>query len=155
MKLPPAVWGPFFWHTIHIVALGYPNEPSYAHKRAAKEFFESLAHLIPCPVCRDHYVVYLQKMPISPHLDRRVDLFRWTVELHNVVNVSLGKQRVTELEALAFYRRIGGRGKSPVINQESLDEVDMRSMIKGGFLGAGLLFAVGGILWWTSRGSRE
>ena len=151
MRLPPAVWGPFFWHTIHITALGYPNDPSYAHKRAAKEFFESLVHLIPCPTCREHYTIHLQKMPITPHLDRRDDLFRWTVELHNVVNQSLGKPRYTEQESLMFYKRIGARGKSPVINQDHLDEVDMRSMIKGGFLGCGLVLAVGGALWWASR----
>ncbi len=152
MRLPPTVWGPFFWHTIHITALGYPKDPSYAHKRAAKEFFESLAHLIPCPKCRDHYSLHLQKMPITPHLDRREDLFRWTVALHNVVNESLGKPHYTEAEALMFYRRIGARGKSPVINQDHLDEVDVRSMIKGGFLGAGLVLAAGGLLWWSTRG---
>ena len=26
MQLSPTVWGPFFWHTIHVVALGYPKE---------------------------------------------------------------------------------------------------------------------------------
>jgi hypothetical protein len=154
MRLPPTVWGPFFWHTIHIVALGYPKDPSYAQKRAAKEFFESLGHLIPCPTCRDHYVVHMNKMPITPHLDRKEDLFRWTVELHNVVNQSLGKPIYTEAEALMFYRRIGAREKSPVINQDHLDEVDIRSMIKGGFLGAGLVMAAGGLLWWTTRGDR-
>ena len=42
MNIPPTVWGPFFWLTIHIVALGYPSNPTHAHKKAAKEFFESL-----------------------------------------------------------------------------------------------------------------
>ena len=72
--------------------------------------------------------------------------------LHNEVNKSLGKPIVTELEALAFYRRIGARGKSPVINQDHLDEVDMRSMLKGGFIGAGVVLAAGALLWWTSKG---
>ena len=45
--MPPEVWGPLFWHTIHIVALGYPENPSYAHKKAVKEFFEYLRHLFP------------------------------------------------------------------------------------------------------------
>lgn len=152
MKLQPAVWGPFFWHTIHIVALAYPSEPSYAHKRAAKEFFESLVHLIPCPICRDHYQKHLQKFPLTPHLDRRADLFKWTVVLHNEVNTSLGKPTVSELEALTFYKRIGARGKSPVINQEHLDEVDIRSMLKGGFIGAGIVLAAGAALWWVNKG---
>jgi len=151
MKLPPTVWGPLLWHTIHITALGYSNEPTYSQKRAAKDFFESLVHLIPCPVCRGHYETHLQKYPISPHLDKRIDLFRWTVNLHNEVNKSLGKPTQTEMEVVYFYKRIGAREKSPVINQDTLDEVDIRSMLKGGFVGAGLTFLAGSLLWWTTK----
>lgn len=152
MRLPPAVWGPFFWHTIHITALAYPKDPSYAHKRAAKEFFEALAHLIPCPVCQEHYKEHMQRMPITPHLDRKEDLFKWTVTLHNAVNKSLGKPEYTEEESILFYRRLGIRGRTPVINQDFFDEVDIRSMVKGGFLGAGVVLAAGGLLWWASKG---
>ena len=38
MHLPPEIWGPMFWSTLHIVSLAYPEEPTYAEKRAAKEF---------------------------------------------------------------------------------------------------------------------
>jgi hypothetical protein len=154
MRLPPTVWGPFFWHTLHIIALSYPAQPSYAHKRAAKDFIEGFAHLIPCPKCREHYQTHLQKYPISPHLDRRDDLFRWTVNVHNEVNKSLGRPIVSEIESINFYRRIGARGTSPVINQNDLDEVDMRSMIKGGIMGAGVVILAGGILWWTTKGEK-
>ena len=154
MRLPPTVWGPLFWHTIHITALGYSNEPTYSQKRAAKEFFEALAHLIPCPLCRSHYETHLQKYPISPHLDKRIDLFRWTVNLHNEVNKSLGKPTQTEMEVVYFYKRIGAREKSPVINQDTLDEVDIRSMLKGGFVGAGLTFLAGSLLWWTTKSEK-
>lgn len=154
MRLPPAVWGPFFWHTMHIMALSYPEKPSYAHKRAAKDFFESLAHLIPCPKCREHYSTHLQKVPISPHLDRREDLFRWTVAVHNEVNKMLEKPLVTEKESVLFYKRIGTRGTSPVISQNDLDEIDMRSMVKGGLIGGGVVFFAGSLLWWTTRGEK-
>lgn len=150
MRMPPTVWGPLFWHTMHIVALGYPQSPTYAQKRAAKEFYESLAFVIPCAVCREHYEKHLQKFPISPHLDRRDDLFRWTVMLHNEVNVMLGKPKVMEHEALYFYRRMGARGTSPVLTSEVVDELDLRSMIKGGFIGGGLVFGVGLLLWMSS-----
>lgn len=154
MRLPPAVWGPFFWHTMHIMALSYPEKPTYAHKRAAKDFFESLAHLIPCPKCREHYSTHLQKVPISPHLDRREDLFRWTVAVHNEVNKMLEKPLVTEKESVLFYKRIGTRGTSPVISQNDLDEIDMRSMVKGGLIGGGVVFFAGALLWWTTRGEK-
>jgi len=150
MKLPPSVWGPIFWHTIHITALGYPTEPSYAHKRSAKEFYESLGVLIPCPVCREHYQTYLQKMPITPHLDRRDDLFKWTVELHNEVNTLLNKPRRSEGEVIYFYRRIGARGKNVVVNQDTLDELDLRSMLTGSCIGAGIVLVVGSVLYFSS-----
>ena len=152
MRFPPSVWGPIFWHTIHVTALAYPENPSYAQKRAAKEFYESLAHLIPCPKCRDHYQTHLQKMPITPHLDRRADLFRWTVEMHNTVNKMLEKPIVKEAESLQFYKRIGARERSPFITQDDLDEIDLRSMIKGGMIGAGVVVAAGALLWWSTRG---
>jgi len=154
MRLPPSVWGPIFWHTIHLVAISYPADPSYAHKRAAKEFYESFAHLIPCPKCREHYQTHLQKIPLSPHLDRRADLFRWTVNLHNEVNKNLGKATVTEMEAINFYKRIGARGVTPVISPDDLDEIDMRSMVKGGLIGASVVLAAAGLLWWTTRGEK-
>jgi len=154
MKLPPSVWGPLFWHTIHITALGYPQNPSYAQKRAAKEFYESLSFLIPCPVCREHYQTHLQKMPLTPHLDTRQDLFKWTVELHNEVNTLLGKPRLLESEVIYYYRRIGARGKNPVINQDILDEMDLRSVIKGASIGAGIVLVAGSLLWFSTLPSK-
>ena len=152
MYLPPSSWGPFFWHTIHIVALGYPQSPSYSHKKAAKEFYESLTFLIPCPVCREHYVEYLREMPISPFLDRRDDLFKWTVELHNRVNVKLGKRKYTEMEAIQFYTRLGASTRSPVVTPDDFAEADLRAMIKGLGLGVAATVTVGGLLWWFQKG---
>jgi hypothetical protein len=118
-----------------------------------KEFFESLAIIIPCPKCREHYTKHLQIMPITPHLDRRQDLFKWTVLLHNEVNESIGKPRVTDAEAIFFYRRLGARGTTPVINQEILDELDLRSAIKGGLLGGGIVLGAAVILWLSTKGN--
>jgi len=125
MHIPPETWGPFFWHTFHITALGYPSDPSYAHKKAAKEFFESLKFLIPCPICRDHYEQHLAKYPITPHLDRRSDLFKWTVLLHNEVNKMLEKRIYTENEVLIYYKRLGARGRSPVWTPDDFAEAEI------------------------------
>lgn len=136
MHLAPHVWGPIFWHTIHIVALGYPvQQPSYATKRAAKEFYESLSMLIPCPVCREHYAKYIVENPISPSLDKRADLFRWTVNIHNIVNKSLGKPQVSEQEAIAFYTKLGERNRSPLWKPDDFKEIETRSLIKGAVYG--------------------
>ena len=143
MRLPPETWGPLFWSVIHITALAYPKNPSYSDKKAAKEFFEALQFILPCPICREHLKVHLVKFPITPHLDRREDLFKWTVNLHNEVNKSLNKATYTEIEALAYIKRLGERKTSPMITKDMLNETDMRSMIKGGFMGGAVVFTVG------------
>jgi len=154
MKLPPSVWGPFFWHTIHIVAIAYSKQPTYSDKKAAKEFFESLQNLLPCPVCREHLKIHLRKYPITPHLDRKEDLFKWTVMLHNEVNISINKPTMTELEVLYYIKRLGARNTTPVINSDMLDEIDMRSMVKGGFIGGGLTFLAGLGIYYFSKNDR-
>lgn len=155
MRFPPTVWGPMFWHVLHVVALSYPSNPTYAQKRAAKEFYESMAELIPCPICREHYKQHIQKLPLSPHLDRRDDLFRWTVEVHNEVNKLLGKPMVTEAESIKYYLRLGARDRSPFITTVDLEEIDARSMMKGAILGATLVGIAGGLLWWSTSGEKS
>jgi len=147
MKIPPEIWGPFFWHTIHITALGYPSEPSYAHKKAAKELFESLTLLIPCPICKDHYIEHLSKYPITPHLDRRSDLFRWTLLLHNEVNKSLGKPTLTETDVLRGYERLGNLKRSPIWTPDDFAEADWKARVQGIALGIGITTIAAGIFW--------
>jgi hypothetical protein len=154
LKLTPSVWGPPMWFTIHIIALGYSSKPTYGDKKAAKEFFESLQFLIPCPQCREHYKEHLSKYPIIPHLDRKEDLFKYTVMLHNEVNKSLNKPQFTEVEALLYIKRLGLRNESPMVTKEMFEEIDMRSMVKGGFVGAGLTFVTGCAIYYFSRSDR-
>jgi hypothetical protein len=76
------------------------------------------------------------------------------VNVHNAVNKSLDKPIISEKESIMFYARIGTRGTSPVINQADLDETDMRSMVKGGLIGGGVVFFAGALLWWTTKGEK-
>jgi hypothetical protein len=152
MNLPPTVWGPFFWLTIHITALAYPTKPSYTDKRAAKQFFESLANLLPCPVCREHYKQHLTKLPLLPHLDNRKDLFKWTVDLHNSVNATQGKPQWTVEEAINYIKLLGERQRSPIITGRDFSEQHMESFLKGILIGGGAVAAGAAILYWL-RGS--
>ena len=151
MHVPPEVWGPFFWHTIHIAALGYPQQPSYSDKKAAKEFFESLQYLIPCPICKQHYVSHLAKIPVGPSLDDRKDLFRWTIDLHNDVNEMLGKRKYTETEVIQYYTRLGKRGRSPVVTAQDFMEADQQAMLKGAAAGIAVMAVIGGFMYFNLR----
>ena len=151
MQLSPQVWGPFFWHTIHIVALGYPKEPNYTDKRAAKEFVESLAFLIPCGICREHYAKHLQANPISTYLDSRKDFFKWTIMIHNEVNKMLNKPIWSEQEVIDYYVRLGKRDRSPVWKKEDMKEIDVQSFIRGFFTGTAGIAVLGGSVWAVNK----
>jgi hypothetical protein len=151
MHFPPTVWGPFFWHTIHITALGYPEEPNYTEKRAAKEFYESLAHLIPCPTCKEHYKTHLHNNPITPYLDKRSDLIKWTILIHNTVNKMLKKHEWTEAEIMAYYNRLASRNRSPVWTHDDMKEVDLRSFIRGMIFGGLGVASVVGVTYLASK----
>jgi hypothetical protein len=151
-RIPPETWGPFFWHTMHIVALGYPNAPTYAEKRAAKEFFESLTHLIPCPTCKMHYADHIKANPITPSLDTRKDLFRWTIVIHNLVNKDLGKPQYTEGDSIAFYHRLGELGRSPVWTPEDVHAHTLANVAKYGGAAIAAAAVLGGLAYYfTSK----
>jgi hypothetical protein len=88
-------------------------------------------------------------MPITASLDSRTDLFRWTVDLHNEVNVMLGKRKYTETEVIQFYTRLGARGKSPLIAADDFLEADNQAMLKGVMAGVGVASVLGLILWYN------
>lgn len=151
-RIPPSTWGPFFWHTMHLVALGYPTEPTYAEKRAAKEFYESFVHLIPCPKCKIHYAENLKVLPITPSLDTRKDLFKWTVDMHNMVNKQLGKSEYTEADSIAFYHKLGEMGRSPVWTPDDIQSHYFALVGKYGIAAIGGVALIGaGIYWYTSK----
>jgi len=94
----------------------------------------SLAELIPCPVCRQHYVSHIKTAPIEPFLDNRNDLIDWTLKLHNKVNLDLAKPTITREQFFKAYEDMCDRGlpvpPSPFIHKiyESADE---RAYIRG------------------------
>jgi hypothetical protein len=111
ISMPPDVWGPIFWNTMHIVSLGYPVAPTEAEKSGAKAFFESLAVVLPCPICREHYAQLLKDSAANGSLEEAVQskgqLIYWVWDIHNKVNTMLEKPTM-ELDAfLDRMKRLG------------------------------------------------
>ena len=145
IAMRPSVWGPIFWHTMHIISLGYPEEPDEPTRQAASSFYQSLSALIPCPICRVHYANHLKANPVSPSLDTRKDLFTWTVKIHNLVNKDLGKPEYTEMESIAFYHSLGDLGRSPVWTPQDIHSIQFKEALQlaGITLAAGATLGVG------------
>lgn len=73
---------------MHVVALGFPADPSDNDKREYTEFYESLTKVLPCVHCREGYRDIFRDIPIR--LGNTEELFQWTVDVHNAVNRKLG-----------------------------------------------------------------
>jgi hypothetical protein len=88
---------------------------------------------------------------LTPFLDSKRDLLKWTIDIHNKVNKMLEKPEWTEMEVLSYYERLGKRGRSPIWTKEDMNEVDYRSFVKG-FLGGSLaLSGIGGLIYLINR----
>lgn len=102
--MKPDVWGKHMWYTIHFIAMDYPEQPTSEDKRNFQVFFENLHTVIPCYKCSVNYIKHLHELPInSEALKSNEGLFKWTVDLHNIVNRDLGKQVWSYEKARAHY----------------------------------------------------
>lgn len=92
----PAVWGPIFWTTMHIVTIGYSPFPTEEEQKAVVNFFESLQFMIPCPICKEHYKENLKNSPLTNEIvGDKQKLIRWLFDMHNMINKQLGKPEIS------------------------------------------------------------
>lgn len=108
MGLDPRIWGPKAWFFLHSVALNYPKNPTDQDKQNYKQFFESIQYILPCPQCAKHYGENLQTNPIQ--LQSNIDLNKWLVEMHNIVNRHYYKPTITYEQFLDNYKSIYNGG---------------------------------------------
>ena len=106
--MKPNIWGKHFWYTIHFIALDYPEEPSNEDKRDFQVFFENLHKVIPCYKCSVNYIKHLNERPLeNKDLENNKTLFKWTVDIHNIVNRDLKKQEMSYDDAWRLYHNFG------------------------------------------------
>lgn len=102
----PEIWGAHLWFMLHLISFEYPENPTEYDKRVYHDFYTALKDVIPCEICKKHYRTHIHKHPLTPHLDRRSDLIQWVIDVHNVVNASLGKMVLTTQEVMAIYSKL-------------------------------------------------
>ena len=97
------IWGPHAWEFMHTITFAYPEEPSYEQKMAAKKFFYSLEHILPCPICKYHYSQVIKQYP--PNVDSSSELIIWLFQIHNEVNINTNKSEMKFEEFIKIYNR--------------------------------------------------
>lgn len=89
---PPNVWGPIYWNLLHSVIILYPNKPMDTDKDNFIVFINAFRNLLPCKECREHFLLNLNKMPLTTEiLSSRDSLILWGISIHNVVRLMLKK----------------------------------------------------------------
>lgn len=118
--MDPKIWGPNFWYILHIITFTYPSEPTENDKTMYHDFFHILKHIIPCEECKKHYTKYISQYPITPHLDSKANLIKWLIQVHNFVNVSLGKPIYEPSEVLTLYSNLIPTSPFDNLNEQEL-----------------------------------
>jgi len=96
-------WGRPGWKFLHAVTFAYPNNPDLKTKIRYRRFFKMLKYVLPCPLCRSHYAKLVQHLGLG-HMKNTSTLSRWLVDVHNKINVKLGKKVFSYDEVKQMYR---------------------------------------------------
>ena len=95
-------FGPHFWATLHITCLGTQNVLNII------KFIYAFSDIIPCSKCRQHFKQLIVDHPIPETASS--DIFKWTVDMHNIVNKETGKEEIDYVKALEIW--ISGCGET-------------------------------------------
>lgn len=91
-------WHQLTWNIFHKISLYYDD----TYKNYYLTFFESFKKIIPCEMCRKHYI-----NNINNNFYKSINegnIFEWTIDLHNNINASNNKRLWTYNEAKEFYK---------------------------------------------------
>ena len=83
------VWGPAAWLLFHTISLNY----NPIRKKEYKQFFTSIAGVLPCGACRENYDKIIKtKLPITDLvLSNRDNFAKWLFDVHNMIQDDIFK----------------------------------------------------------------
>jgi hypothetical protein len=80
------IWGKHLWFVMENFALNFPDDSSEQIKNDFKHFYTSIANVLPCEKCKNHYNNILNEYNIENYLENNEKLFEWVCIIHNKVN---------------------------------------------------------------------
>jgi len=114
------IWGPHFWFFLHTIAMNYPDRANEVTRRKYYELIQNMPVFIPNADMGNRFSRLLDKYPVTPYLDKRESFIRWTVFIHNKINIFLGKPEMELGEAIANYNRAYEPEKLEMYGETSL-----------------------------------
>jgi hypothetical protein len=81
----------------------YPVRPNAVTKKKYYEFIQNLPLFIPVESISGEFSKLIDKYPVTPYLDNRESLIRWTHFVHNKINQKLEKPQISLSEFYIKY----------------------------------------------------
>lgn len=91
------IWGRDLWYIIHYLANLFDTNIIDDYYN----FYHSLKYLIPCPVCKQHYLKLINESSIIDFNNKK-ECIDWAFNTHNIVNKRLGNN-VYYKEITSYY----------------------------------------------------
>jgi hypothetical protein len=95
-------WQRITWHLFHTISLNYNDK----YKEEYIIFFDTLKTIIPCGICRKHYIENTSKNDME--IDKNINndkIFNWTIDMHNSVNKMNRKKIWNHDESRKYYEQ--------------------------------------------------
>ena len=105
--MDPEVWGPHAWIVLHTITFNYPETPCLQDKNNIRLFFKYFSYQIPCNKCKNHFIKYMNKNPLTDKLlSSKDDLIDWLINAHNKVNKRNKKRLYSREEVISYYEEL-------------------------------------------------
>lgn len=93
------IFGPPQWMILHTISFNYKTNPTEIDKQNYYNYIISLTNILPCSSCRKNLNKNLKDMKFGmQHMKNRETFSKFIYDLHNVVNVMLGKPKYKTYE---------------------------------------------------------
>lgn len=101
----PQVWGSVYWFMYHLGSAHYPINPSPITQERMKGFILGLPVMVTCEKCSDHATAYIESnySRLDEIVSSRENLFKFFVDMHNMVNKRYNKPVMSYDEAYKLY----------------------------------------------------
>jgi hypothetical protein len=107
LNFSPKFWGIHGWKFLNHIALSFPNNPTPHEKKIFKDFFYSLQHVLPCENCCKNFKEHIKEIPIDNYLKDSHTLFKWVIDIQNILNKKLNKKLLNHEELKKQYYNQG------------------------------------------------
>jgi hypothetical protein len=100
------IWGPKAWHLLHAFSIGMNKPIQHEERKCYFLFYKTFAELIPCAVCKAHYIDYFHYIyTIEEREIERTSIKHYVHELHNIINEELGKKKISFQKAMMIHKK--------------------------------------------------